>query len=68
MDFGAALKKMKSGKAVTRLGWNGKGQKVWIEKGIADFEQFRGIPPMLLSGVPIDLFNKGLPLVVTTFP
>lgn len=39
VDFGTALELLKHGTRVTRLGWNGKGQSVALQKGYPD-----GIP------------------------
>lgn len=39
IDFGKALKELKTGNRVTRHGWNGKGQFVVYQKGYPD-----GIP------------------------
>lgn len=31
MDFGEAVKALKQGKRVARLGWNGKGMHLWLK-------------------------------------
>lgn len=33
MDFGEALKELKAGKAVARMGWNGKGMFLTLQNG-----------------------------------
>ena len=33
MDFGKAIEALKSGKKVTRRGWNGKGMFLWLKPG-----------------------------------
>lgn len=33
MDIGKAVNALKEGKKVTRTGWNGKGQFLWLKKG-----------------------------------
>lgn len=33
MDFGKAIKALKSGKKVTRKGWNGRGMFLWLKPG-----------------------------------
>jgi Protein of unknown function (DUF2829) len=44
MDFGGALKALKGGGKVTRLGWNGKGMFLYLVAG-STFEVNR--PPLL---------------------
>jgi len=39
MDFSAALHQLREGRRLTRLGWNGRGQYVVLQKGYPD-----GIP------------------------
>ncbi len=67
-SFGKALEYLKEGRAVTRHGWNGKGQKIWMERGLLDMDEFKGLPPLLLSGVPTSLFDAAGDGIVTVAP
>lgn len=53
MDFGEALKQLKKGKRVTRLGWNGQGQ--FIELQVPDEHSKMQRPYLFISPVNTEL-------------
>jgi hypothetical protein len=40
LDFGDALRAMKTGSRVRREGWNGRGMYVWMRPAIGDDEPY----------------------------
>lgn len=59
MNFGQALAALKEGKAVARSGWNGKGMRIWINKGSHPADHPVPIDGQLLEGIDFRLFEKG---------
>lgn len=53
MDFGDALRALKEGKRVARLGWNGPGQ--WLELQLPDQHSKMRRPYVYISPVGGDL-------------
>lgn len=53
-DFGEALRLLKAGKKVARLGWNGKG--MWLELQTPDAHSKMTLPYIFLN-YPIDAQN-----------
>lgn len=49
MNFGDAIKELKSGKKVSREGWNGKG--MWLGLQIPDEHSKMGLPYIYMSTV-----------------
>lgn len=54
MDFGDAIKALKSGKRVSRTGWNGKG--MWLQLQNTDENSKMGHPYIFMSDVQGKLF------------
>jgi len=54
MDFGDALRAMKAGKRIARVGWNGKGMYLWVQTRIDIVHLSR------TAGVLLD--DAGLPI------
>lgn len=75
MDFGKALEAIKQGKAVTRMGWNGNGMSIHLNKGSIDptiygfMDNNPDVPKIsTINGVPIDLFGFGDTGITTRLP
>ncbi|MDR0823904.1 MAG: DUF2829 domain-containing protein [Prevotella sp.] len=74
LSFGDALEAVKSGKAVARNGWNGKGMCIYLNKGSVDFD----LPVITespkypygstIDGVDLGLFEPGDTGTVTRLP
>lgn len=70
MNFGQALEALKDRKGVTRAGWNGRNQVVWLNEGNVDRdgydrEQFnRG----QINGLDAQLFHAGGKGTITRMP
>lgn len=54
MNFGSAIEKVKSGGAVSRLGWNGKG--MYLKLQVPDAASKMGHPYVYMSDVTGTLF------------
>lgn len=54
MNFGQAIEALKTGKRVSRSGWNGKG--MWLELQIPDSHSKMGHPYVYMSDVNGVLF------------
>ena len=67
MNFGQALEAVKNGNAVSRVGWNGKGMCIFLNKGNFDFEG-NTEKPLLIEGIKTDLFENGPEGSVTRLP
>ncbi|MCW1885523.1 DUF2829 domain-containing protein [Luteolibacter flavescens] len=63
--FGDAVEALKQGKRVARMGWNGKGMFLWLNKGITDSLPSRETH---IDGVSDHLFDLGDDGVVTRLP
>jgi hypothetical protein len=57
MTFGQAIEAMKAGESVARVGWNGKGMCLWLNKGSIALGDVPS--PGLLEALPPCLFDKG---------
>ena len=53
MDFGEALRALKSGKRVSREGWNGRG--MWLELQLPDRHSKMTLPYIYMSTVDANL-------------
>jgi hypothetical protein len=68
IDFGTAIKLMKTGANVARAGWNGKGMFIYLNRGSCDW-QTNDVPAGdWIGGVPSDLFENGDKGSVTRMP
>lgn len=54
MSFGQALEAVKNGKTAQRVGWNGKG--MWIALQKPDAQSKIGVPYLYMKGVDGKLF------------
>jgi hypothetical protein len=66
-NFGAAIEAAKTGKRISRVGWNGKGMFVWVNKGSVDVTE-TAIVPEQIGGVNGDLFEIGDTGTITHMP
>lgn len=66
LTFGEALDLLKNGYRVARSGWNGKLTFIFAQTGSLDY----GIEgtPLLIDGVPSNLFDKGDIGTITRLP
>lgn len=80
MNFGQALEALKQGEAVQRTGWNGKGIKIFLNKGAFSYEHSE-LPPdvkgieevianqeLYIDGISVDLFEAWEGGVATRLP
>lgn len=67
LTFGQALEELKSGKKISRQGWNGKNMFVYLNMGIHDFGEDRG-QGLPIEGIKSDLFLMGDVGTVTRLP
>lgn len=58
LTFGHALELLKSGAALRRAGWNGKGMFIYLNRGSKDFPEDEAIP-VRIEGIRSDLFDHG---------
>lgn len=61
-NYSDAIAALKSGKTVSRLGWNGKNQFIFLKKGSFDFTRLgseESNPSIQIGSVSISLFEKG---------
>lgn len=65
--FGAAIEALKSGKSVSREGWNGKGMLIYLNKGSVDIDTIAE-PGENIEAIRGDLFVQGDTGTVTRLP
>lgn len=69
IDFGTALKEMKSGSLISREGWNGKGMFLYLNKGSVPITPNPTSPtPGLIDGVRETLFDLGPGKTIVRLP
>lgn len=71
LNFGDAIEALKSGRKVSRLGWNGKGMFLWLNRGVHDFHSKDGETVQIyteIDGVSSTLFEGGDRGVTTRMP
>jgi len=76
VDFGQALKQLKAGEKVCRIGWNGKGMFLWIKKGSIDGDMLGFAPgenplsdhPSTMDGIKLGHFECGDKGTTTRLP
>lgn len=66
LTFGEALELIKNGYRVARADWNGKLSFVFMQTGSLDYG-IEGVP-LLINGVPSNLFDKGDTGTITRLP
>lgn len=65
-SFGVALEKVKHGASVSRRGWNGPNQFVYLNRGSFDPRPRDNGEP--INGIPLRLFNLGDSGTITRLP
>ena len=69
LNFGQALEALKSGKAVSREGWNGKGMILFLNQGnVAEPMPINTDGLTLIEGIRQDLFILGDVGTITRLP
>jgi hypothetical protein len=58
-NFGAAIEAVKAGRRISRVGWNGKGMFVWLNKGNIPEDHPIGEMAGYIGGVDAELFETG---------
>lgn len=64
MNFGHAIEALKSGEAVARAGWNGKGMFIWLNLG----SHSSSVESEYIAGVSRALFTLGQDDTITRLP
>ena len=67
MNFGEAIEELKKGYAIRRSGWNGKGMKVYLNKGSYDFKP-NDEQPDKIESIRSELFESGDAGTATRLP
>ncbi len=68
LNFGQALEALKSGSHVSRIGWNGKGMFVLLNKGSSAAEVISQGDGATIDGIPSKLFAIGEAGPTTRYP
>lgn len=65
LSFSRVLEKLKSGARIQRVGWNGKGMFIYLNRGSVDRT---GDDQSHIDGIPSYIFDSGDTGTVTRYP